>query len=512
MPEETIVDNAGGALVLVLALVAAVVVAFVAAGIVAVLTRAAVRRHGGPPELTRKLRKPLRANFLVMALWTGLRLATEPARWTAITEHVLLVIFIATLAWIVGALAFVAEDVAMRRFRVDVPDNRTARRVRTQVALLRRLTVVVLVLCAAAGILMTFPGARGFGASLLASAGLLSIVAGLAAQSSLANLFAGVQLAFTNAIRVDDVVVVAGEWGRIEEITLSYVVVHVWDDRRLIIPSTHFTTTPFENWTRRATDLVGVVELDLDWEAPIDEMRGELARILAGTDLWDKRVGVLQVTDATQGNVRVRVLASAVDAPTLFDLRCHVRERLVAWLQREAPQGLPRSRTASVVRMDEGDRGQVLPMAGGQPSAAPPQPAHVPPRAGHPAADAAEADPGVFRHTVRLGGRNGGEPAGADLDETQVLTPASEANLFTGSLEALGRSRAFSGPGEAADAERVRRKEARAAEAEAEARAAEPNADFDADDAGSGLDETAVIDLVEADGRGGAGAGSGSHR
>ena len=510
MPEETIVDNAGGALVLVLALVAAVVVAFVAAGIVSVLTRTAVRRHGGPPELTRKLRKPLRANFLVMALWTGLRLATEPARWTAITEHVLLVTFIATLAWIVGALAFVAEDVAMRRFRVDVPDNRTARRVRTQVALLRRLTVVVLVLCAAAGILMTFPGARGFGASLLASAGLLSIVAGLAAQSSLANLFAGVQLAFTNAIRVDDVVVVAGEWGRIEEITLSYVVVHVWDDRRLIIPSTHFTTTPFENWTRRATDLVGVVELDLDWEAPIDEMRGELARILAGTDLWDKRVGVLQVTDATQGNVRVRVLASAVDAPTLFDLRCHVRERLVAWLQREAPQGLPRSRTASVVRMDEGDRGQILPMAAGQSGAAAPQPAHVPPPPGHPAADEAEADPGVFRHTVRLGGRDGGEPASADLDETQVLTPASEANLFTGSLEALGRSRAFSGPGEAADAERVRRKEARAAEAEA--LAAEPDADadadFDADDAGSGLDDTAVIDLVEADGRGGAGAGS----
>ena len=199
-------------------------------------------------------------------------------------------------------------------------------------------------LCAIAAILLTFPSARALGASLLASAGLISIVAGLAAQSSLANVFAGLQLAFTDAIRVDDVVVVADEWGRIEEITLTYVVVHVWDDRRLILPSTYFTTTPFENWTRRAADLLGTVELDVDWEVPVEAMRTELTRLLQDTDLWDRRVGILQVTDAVGGVVRVRALASAVDAPTLFDLRCYVREGLVGWLQREAPQSLPKTR------------------------------------------------------------------------------------------------------------------------------------------------------------------------
>src|SRR3712207_3167437 len=166
---------------------------------------------------------------------------------------------------------------------------------------------------------MTFPGARAAGTSLFASAGVLSVVAGLAAQSSLANVFAGLQLAFTDAMRGDDVVVVGGERGRIEEITMTYIVVHLWDDRRLILPSTYFTTTPFQNWTRRQADLLGTVEMDLDWSVPVDEMRQELTRLLEASDLWDGRVGVLQVTEATGGYVRVRALASARDAPTLFD-------------------------------------------------------------------------------------------------------------------------------------------------------------------------------------------------
>ena len=165
-----------------------------------------------------------------------------PDEWVPPVRHVLVILLIACVAWLIGALAFVAEDVALARYRIDVPDNRHARRVRTQVTVLRRVTVAVLVVAALAAILMTFEAARVFGTGLLASAGLLSIVAGLAAQSSLANLFAGLQLAFTDAIRVDDVVVVDDEWGRIEEITLTYIVVHVWDDRRLILPSTYFTT------------------------------------------------------------------------------------------------------------------------------------------------------------------------------------------------------------------------------------------------------------------------------
>ena len=176
----------------------------------------------------------------------------------------------------------------------------------------------------------------------------MSIVAGLAAQSTLANVFAGIQLAFSDAIRVDDVVIVEKEWGRIEEITLTYVVVHIWDDRRLVLPSTHFTNTPFENWTRHSSELLGSVEFDLDWQASPSQMRDRLDLILAETPLWDGRTGVLQVTDAVGGFVRIRVLVSAIDAPSLFDLRCHVREQLVQWLHETDVAALPRTRIQSM--------------------------------------------------------------------------------------------------------------------------------------------------------------------
>jgi hypothetical protein len=186
------------------------------------------------------------------------------------------------------------------------------------------------------------------GASLLASAGVISVVVGIAAQSSLANVFAGMTIAFSDMLRIDDAVIVEDEWGWVEEITLTYVVVRLWDDRRLILPSTYFTQHAFQNWTRHASELLGAVELDVDWRVDTQAMRGALDRILADTDLWDGRVKVLQVTDALAGFVRVRVLVTAKDAPTLFDLRCHVREQLVAWLQRHDEDGLPRQRTELV--------------------------------------------------------------------------------------------------------------------------------------------------------------------
>jgi hypothetical protein len=185
------------------------------------------------------------------------------------------------------------------------------------------------------------------GASLLASAGLVSVVVGVAAQSTLANVFAGIQLAFSDAIRIDDVVVVDGQWGRIDEITLSYVVVHLWDDRRLVLPSGYFTKEPFENWTRRTSELLGTVELDLDWRVDVDGLRTHLDAVLAGTARWDGRSQALQVTDAVGGLVRIRVLVSAVDASALFDLRCHVRERLVAWA-RDHDAAMPRRRVELV--------------------------------------------------------------------------------------------------------------------------------------------------------------------
>jgi len=320
---------------------------------------------------------------------------------------------------------------------MDSTDNRHARRVRTQIMILRRATVVVLVLCALAGALLTFPAARVAGAGLLASAGLLSVVAGLAAQTTLANFFAGLQLAFTDAIRVDDVVVVEGQFGRIEEITLTYVVVHTWDDRRLILPSTWFTTTPFENWTRRAADLLGTVELDLDWSVPVAEMRAELTRLLRASEMWDHRVGVLQVTEATGGWVRVRALASAADAPTLFDLRCAVREGLVEWLRREHPDALPRTRYEAVAASAEG-AGPVL--ADG---ASTPRGADVPEERRFPAS----TDQGPVPDRRRALRPDGGE-------DTVLLDAGRDSRLFTGSLAAVERSKAFSGPGEEAIAER----------------------------------------------------------
>ncbi|MDC7122016.1 mechanosensitive ion channel family protein [Cellulomonas fimi] len=429
-PDESVVEEVGDVVGPVLAVAAGVVAAYVLAMLVGVLVRRLARRSAVAADLTRRSRRPTRAVLLVIGVWVALRLSTDPAPWRVVVEHVLLILLIVAVAWLIGSLAFVLEDAALARYRIDVEDNRRARRVRTQVQLLRRITVAVLVVCAIAAILLTFPSARTFGASLLASAGLLSIVAGLAAQSSLANLFAGMQLAFTDAIRVDDVVVVDGEWGRIEEITLTYVVVHVWDDRRLILPSTHFTTTPFENWTRRQADLLGTVELDLDWEVPVDAMRAELTRLLEATDLWDGRVGILQVTDAVGGAVRVRVLASARDAPTLFDLRCYVREGLVGWLQREAPEGLPRTRW-------EG-RGPV---------------AEVPARRGD------ERSDGRARSDDRLrpdepaadegAPRTRRERARDTVEDTLLMPPAAQdARLFTGSIEALERSRSFQGPGQ----------------------------------------------------------------
>lgn len=370
----------------------AVVAWLLAAGVGALLCRVS-RRSAVLADLIRRARNPFRLLAVLIAVGVVLDAAPGAADWRASVVRVLGLATIAAVGWLLAVGVFVVEDIALTRYDVDVVDNRHARRVRTQVSLLRRLTVVVIAVLAAAAMLLTFPAARAAGASILASAGVISVVAGLAAQTSLANVFAGLQLAFTDAMRVDDVVVVDDEWGRVEEITLTYVVVHVWDDRRLVLPSTYFTTTPFENWTRKESAVLGAVELDVDWSTPFDGMRAELDRLLAESKLWDHRVGVLQVTDAVGTLVRVRVLLSAHDAGTLFDLRCRVREALVVWLQNRHGYALPRIRTE--------------PTSGASPSA---------PRS---------------------------------------VTPSKEpAGLFTGSSEGRERSRAFTGPSDEEQADR----------------------------------------------------------
>lgn len=380
----------------------------VAAGLVLswLLRKLVLRLNRKRPELhdtSRVARKPLRLALCLVGVRTALGLTAGDESWHAAVDHSLLIALIGSLAWLAIAILLIIEAVVLTRHSVDVADNRRARRLRTQMILARRIAVALVVVLAVGSVMLTFPAIQALGAGLLASAGVISIVAGLAAQTSLVNVFAGMQLAFTDAIRVDDVVVVQKEWGRIEEITLTYVVVHIWDDRRLILPSTYFTTTPFENWTRRQSEVMGTVEFDLDWRAPVEDMRAELRRVLAGTELWDERVGVLQVTDATGGFVRVRILVSAADSAALFDLRCLVRETMVTFLQQGHPQALPHQRW-----------------------------------------ERAAADAGsTSRRPAPLRGL--GSPAAAGVG---LQPDPHESQLFTGSIEAVERSRAFTGPGD----------------------------------------------------------------
>lgn len=330
---------------LALAVVAALALALIVSGIVALILRAVARRRGWQGDPMRHVRMPFRVALVVASVSAAVT-ATWPSGLHAVKErdHLILIVAIVVGAWFVGSVLGFVIGIAMGRYRIDVPDNRVARQVRTQLAIIRRLIYVILFVLALGAVLLTFPGVQAVGTSVLASAGVISVVAGLAAQSTLSNLFAGMQLAFSGAIRVDDVVVVQQEWGRIEEITLSYVVVHIWDDRRLVLPCTWFTQNPFENWTRTSSRLLGAVEFDLDWRISPARMREELDRILDGASNWDGRAKVLQVTDAVGGSVHVRVLVTAPDAGALFDLRCLVRERLVDWLQRETPEALPTQR------------------------------------------------------------------------------------------------------------------------------------------------------------------------
>jgi small-conductance mechanosensitive channel len=390
-----------------LTLLVAVLFALLVGVLIGAIVRRIGRRWQVAVEATRRGRLPLRLLLVLIAIRQVVASTTilGDSQDTVLTIAGLAII--AVCGWLLAVFAFVMQDLTLARFPIDVADNRRARRVRTQVILLRRLTVAAIITLVIAAMLLSLPGARQFGATILASAGVLGIVAGLAAQSSLSNLFAGLQLAFTDAIRVDDVVVVQTEWGRIEEITLTYVVVHLWDDRRMILPSTYFTTTPFQNWTRKESAVLGAVELDVDWSVPLAPMRAALDRTLEASSIWDGRVGILQVTDAVGSFVRLRVLVSGVDGPTVFDLRCEVREALVDYLQREHPDALPRIRV---------DGGRAFPQVG---------------------------KPDQTSDDVRL------DPRSGDVESESTRTQG----LFTGSAEAAERARGFTQPTEPARVE-----------------------------------------------------------
>ena len=262
----------------------------------------------------------------------------------ATLRQALLILLIALIAALLIRLIGVLQDFLSHELEMDVADNLRARKFHTQFRIVRRLLAVMIVLLAGGAILLQFDGFRQFGRGLLASAGIASIVIGLAAQRTLGNLIAGFQIAITQPIRLDDVVVVENEWGRIEEITLTYVVVRIWDERRLILPISYFLEKPFTNWTRRTSEILGTVFLHVDYTVPIDALREELARLVDGHEDWDGRVCEIIAFEARPTTLELRALVSSRDSGAGWRLRCHVREGLVSFLQREYPDALPRMR------------------------------------------------------------------------------------------------------------------------------------------------------------------------
>ena len=323
----------------------------VASIVLSVLARRALAKSAMASSILNRVRRPAHFAFATWGAWVGLGIALVNPRltdWggasvTTFLMHLLLIVGLACMTWMGYSAAWVFEDAAKAR---QTSDNGLSRRFETRAQVLRRFAQVVIAVVGTLAIIGTFEAARHAMTTVLASAGVISVIFGLAAQQTLGNVFAGLQLAFTDAIRVGDVVVAGDkkETGSVEEITLSYVVVRIWDERRLIIPCRYFTQTPFENWTRRAAAQLGTVELKLDWSAPMTLIRAKVEKLLAATDLWDGRTWGVQITASDEYTVTVRVLASAKNSGDLSDLRAYLREHLITWIVTEEPWARPAQR------------------------------------------------------------------------------------------------------------------------------------------------------------------------
>jgi len=290
------------------------------------------------------IRLPARLVLPLVALQAVWQAAPDDLRFIGNVRHLNGLLLIASATWLaVRAVSGFAEGI-VKQHPSDVKDNLQARRILTQSRVLARTANSLLLVAGAALMLMTFPGARQVGASLLASAGVIGIVAGLAAKPVFSNLIAGLQIALAQPIRLDDVLVVEGEWGRVEEINGTFVVLRIWDDRRLILPLTYFIEHPFQNWTRHDSKLLGSVFLNVDYGMPLAPLRAEVERIVNAAPEWDRRFFNLRVTDATERTMQLRVLCTAASSALAFDLRCTVREGLIEFMQREYPQFLPKMR------------------------------------------------------------------------------------------------------------------------------------------------------------------------
>jgi small-conductance mechanosensitive channel len=305
-------------------------------------------------SLLAQTRGPTRLALVIIALSVATAAAPLDPATAASAHHALLIAFIILAGWIGVIAVRLAGQIYSRRLPAGADADVFARKHLTQVRILERTAAAAIVVVTVACVLVTFESVREYGVSLFASAGIAGLIAGLAARPVLSNLFAGIQIAMTQPIRLEDAVIVENEWGWIEEITGTYVVIRLWDWRRMIVPLSYFIEKPFQNWTRQSPALIGSVLICVDYTVPVARIREELTKIVSRSKLWDGQVVNLQVTDAKHGTVELRALVSAANAPAAWDLRCEVREALIAFLQREYPHALPKQRAE--VTLNEGAR------------------------------------------------------------------------------------------------------------------------------------------------------------
>jgi len=343
-----------GAIVLALTVIASLAVHWVLQR----LARRAFAHRPGMVSLFARTRTLSRLAVVTIALALVLPAANLPPRVDAWFATALPFCFVVLLGWIALVAVDISVTVYLMRFRLDTDDNLLARKHVTQMRVLKRVISTVVILITAGAALMTIGAVRQVGVSLFASAGVAGLAVGLAARPVLANLIAGIQLAMTQPIRIEDAVIVENEWGWIEEITSTFVVVRLWDLRRMVVPLSYFMEKPFQNWTREGAAIIGSVLLYLDYTAPIEAIRAKAAEIAAASKLWDRKVIATQVTDTKERVIEVRVLVSAANASAAFDLRCEMREKLIDFLRSQHPESLPRSRNESV-EMQVRSRGEL---------------------------------------------------------------------------------------------------------------------------------------------------------
>jgi small-conductance mechanosensitive channel len=295
-------------------------------------------------RVMRKALLPFTLFIVLLALKMNLNLIVTDEKVLSVGHDTLTISIIAIIAWMSINAVKLTRYFLLKRFDMSQKDNLRARKIYTQFRILERIIIFIIIFLAIAFALMTFDSIRQLGVSLFASAGIAGVILGLAAQKVIGSMLAGFQIAITQPIRLDDVVIVEGEWGWIEEITLTYVVVKIWDLRRLVVPTTFFIEKPFQSWTRNSSDILGTVFIHTDYTMPVDELRNEFQAILKTTDLWDGNISNVQVVNTNDKTMEIRMLMSAVDSPTAWDLRVFVRENLIKWLQNNHSDKLPRTR------------------------------------------------------------------------------------------------------------------------------------------------------------------------